>query len=157
MKLISKLKLIKHLNLKKNQKYVLGFTNGCFDLLHEGHKFNLKFCKSKCDILIVALNSDSSVKKLKGNSRPIETLAKRIYNLSKLKSVDFIIYFSKTSVIHLIKEIKPDIIFKGGDYIGKKIDGSDYIKKNGGKIVYTPYKKGFSTTSKIKKLGLNKR
>lgn len=156
MKLISRKRLLIDIQKKKNKK-VIGFTNGCFDLLHEGHKYNLKFCKTRCDLLIVALNSDNSVKKLKGDDRPIETLSKRIKNLSKIKSVNYIIYFSKSSVTHLIKEIKPDIIFKGGDYKGKKIDGDEFIKLNGGKIIYTPFKKGYSTTNIIKKFKLNKR
>lgn len=157
MKLISKVKLVNHLKYKKKNNILIGFTNGCFDLLHAGHKFNLKYCKKNCDILIVALNSDLSIKRLKGPTRPIQNLRKRVNNLSKLDYVDFIIYFSKTSVTHLIKYIKPNIIFKGADYINKNIDGSDFIKKNNGQIIFTPIKKGYSTTNLIKKLNLYKR
>ena len=116
------------LHLNKGSKKVV-FTNGCFDILHAGHVKYLEEAKSYGDILVVGLNSDSSVKKLKGESRPINILEDRAVVLAALASVDFVIEFSDDTPYELIKAIKPDILVKGGDYEGKTVVGSDIAKE----------------------------
>ena len=131
--------------LPKDKKIV--FTNGCFDILHAGHVKYLKEAKSFGDILVVGLNSDESVKRLKGKSRPINTLEDRATVLSALESVDFVVEFGEDTPYNLIKAIKPDILVKGGDYEGKEIVGSDIAKET--RLVQ--FVDGKSTTNIIKR------
>lgn len=121
------------------------FTNGCFDLLHEGHLYLLKEAKKSGDILIVAVNSDASVKKLKGNSRPIQTLQTRLKKLSDLPEVDYVISFAEETPLQLIEKIKPNIIVKGGDYSPDNVIGKEYAQH----VVIIPLLEGFSTTKII--------
>lgn len=139
-------------NLKKinESNLTVGFTNGCFDLLHDGHKSLLSHAKQKCDFLIVGLNSDSSVKMLKGVNRPIENEAVRLKNLSTINDVDALIVFKEKTPIKIIKEIMPNILFKGADYKYKEVIGSEIVMKNGGKIEFVNILEGFSTTNIIK-------
>ena len=134
--------------LPKDKKIV--FTNGCFDILHSGHVKYLKEAKSFGDILIVGLNSDESVKRLKGESRPINTFEDRATVLGALESVDFVVGFSDDTPYELIKAIKPDILVKGGDYEGKEVVGSDIAKET--KLVQ--FVDGKSTTSIIQRCAL---
>ncbi len=134
--------------LPKDKKIV--FTNGCFDILHAGHVKYLKEAKSFGDILIVGLNSDESVKRLKGESRPINTFEDRATVLGALESVDFVVGFSDDTPYELIKAIKPDILVKGGDYEGKEVVGSDIAKET--KLVQ--FVDGKSTTSIIQRCAL---
>ena len=128
---------------------VLGFTNGCFDLLHEGHIHLLKKSKSYCDYLIVGLNSDNSVKRLKGKDRPIENQTRRYENLKSISYVDEVIIFDEDTPYDLINRIKPDVLFKGSDYSNKNIVGAEIVKKNGGKVITVDLLQGYSTTKKI--------
>jgi len=137
--------------LKKNKK-TIGFSNGCFDLLHKGHISLIKKSKKLCDYLIIALNTDSSIKLLKGNNRPVDKQSIRIKNLSAMNEVDAIILFSSKTPIMLISELLPNLLIKGEDYIGKEIAGSEYVIGNGGKVRYIPLLKGFSTTNIINKV-----
>ena len=136
--------------LKKQKKQVIGFTNGCFDLLHEGHLHSLIEAKKKCDYLIVAINSDASVKLLKGNDRPIDNESIRLKKLSNLKYVDALIIFKEKTPINIINELLPNILFKGADYKNKKVIGSECVIKNGGIIEFIDILDGFSTTNIIK-------
>tara|TARA_B110000438_G_C15712665_1_gene606034 strand:+ start:250 stop:711 length:462 start_codon:yes stop_codon:yes gene_type:complete len=135
----------------KNESKSIVFTNGCFDLLHRGHENLLIAAKSKGDILIVGLNSDSSVRQLKGNSRPIESQNIRAKKLSKLEVVNGICIFKSKTPKDLIQTIKPNVLVKGGDYKKGLIVGSNMIKSWGGKVVIIPLTKGFSTTLIIEK------
>jgi len=135
-------------SLKDLQNYV-GFTNGCFDLLHEGHIFLLNEAKKKCDFLIVALNSDKSIKLLKGECRPIDIEKKRIAKLSSLESVDAIIVFTERTPYKLINKINPNILFKGSDYKVEDISGSELVMNNGGKVELINILSGYSTTNII--------
>ncbi|MEW6556971.1 MAG: D-glycero-beta-D-manno-heptose 1-phosphate adenylyltransferase [Elusimicrobiota bacterium] len=135
------------LQLKKANKKIV-FTNGCFDILHIGHIRLLKKAKSLGDILVVGLNSDKSVKKIKGNKRPIIPENERAQILSAVSSVDFILKFSQPTPYNLIKKIKPDILVKGADWKEEKIVGSEFAKK----VVRIPLVKGYSTTGIIQKL-----
>ena len=143
-------KLIKKIVQLKKENICIGFTNGCFDLLHKGHIYSISEAKKKCDYLIVGLNSDISVIKLKGSNRPIDDQSNRILKLSKLDDVDAIIIFHDDNPLKLIKDINPDILFKGADYKNKEIIGSEFIIKNGGKVELIDILKGYSTTNMIK-------
>ncbi len=135
-------KIVKY-SRDRNRKIV--FTNGCFDILHVGHVKYLQEAKSFGDMLIVGLNSDESVKKLKGESRPINRQADRAYILAALESVDFVVCFSDNTPIKLIEMIRPDILVKGGDYAGKDIVGSNHS----GETRLVKFVEGKSTTSLI--------
>ena len=143
-------KLIKKIVQLKKENISIGFTNGCFDLLHKGHIYSISEAKKKCDYLIVALNSDISVIKLKGSNRPIDDQLNRILKLSKLDDVDAIIIFHDDNPLKLIKDINPDILFKGADYKDKEIIGSEFIIENGGKVELIDILNGYSTTNIIK-------
>ena len=133
--------------------YSIGFTNGCFDLIHPGHISLLHHAKNECDKLVVGLNSDSSVKKLKGKDRPIQKENARATVLLALKDVDAVIIFNEETPIKLIKLIKPDVLIKGGDYKIDNIVGAEFIQQNGGRVVLSDYKNGHSTSEIIKKIG----
>jgi D-beta-D-heptose 7-phosphate kinase/D-beta-D-heptose 1-phosphate adenosyltransferase len=132
----------------KNKKIV--FTNGCFDILHLGHQAYLKESRALGDFLIVAINSDKSVKLLKGSGRPINGQDLRSKNLMNLKFVDAVAVFSEQTPLKLIEFLLPDVLTKGGDYAHKEIIGSNIIEANGGRVVLLPFLKGYSTTSIIK-------
>ena len=128
------------------------FTNGCFDLLHPGHISLLKGAKDLGDKLIVGVNSDSSVKRLKGENRPVFSLEERVTVLSSLACVDLVIPFDQDTPEELIKVIVPDILVKGGDYQNKNIVGSKFVLKNGGLIKTIKFEQGYSTTEIIRKI-----
>ena len=132
--------------------YSIGFTNGCFDIIHPGHISLLHCAKNECDKLVVGLNSDSSVAKLKGKDRPIQKENARATVLSALKDVDVVIIFNEETPIKLIELIKPDVLIKGGDYKIDEIVGAEFIQQNGGRVVLSDYKNGHSTSDIIKKI-----
>ena len=134
----------------KKENISIGFTNGCFDLLHKGHIYSISEAKKKCDYLIIAINSDISVSTIKGPNRPIDDQVNRVLKLSKLVDVDAIIIFYDDNPLKLIKDIKPDILFKGADYKDKEIIGSKFIIENGGKVELIDILDGYSTTNIIK-------
>lgn len=145
--------LEKFLNVKEmlNGKKIV-FTNGCFDVLHVGHLQSLKTAKSYGDILVVGLNSDASIKRLKGEDRPYNNLKDRIGLLSGLECVDYIIPFEEDTPINLIKNILPDFLVKGGDYDPKTIVGYDEVVNNGGQVIVTDFVKNKSTTNILNKM-----
>ena len=136
----------------KRKKYKVGFTNGCFDILHIGHINYLEESKKLCDKLIIAINSDSSVKKIKGKNRPINNQEDRAKILSALSLCDHVIIFNQLTPIQLITSLKPDIITKGGDYKKKNVVGYNEIKKWQGQVHIINYTKGKSTTGILEKL-----
>ena len=142
--------LIKKIVQLKKENISIGFTNGCFDLLHKGHIYSISEAKKKCDYLIIAINSDISVSIIKGPNRPIDDQVNRVSKLSKLDDVDAIIIFYDDNPLKLIKDINPDILFKGTDYKDKEIIGSEFIIKNGGKVELIDILNGYSTTNIIK-------
>ncbi len=144
--------LVEKVNFLKKNNETIGFANGCFDLLHDGHISLIYNARLQCDYLIIGLNSDLSVKNLKGEKRPIDDQYKRILKLSNIDEVDAVILFSDNTPIEIIKKIKPDILFKGSDYKGKKIIGSDIVINNGGKIKLIDILSNFSTTKIINDL-----
>ncbi|HQP91172.1 MAG TPA: D-glycero-beta-D-manno-heptose 1-phosphate adenylyltransferase [Candidatus Omnitrophota bacterium] len=135
---------------KKSGKVV--FTNGCFDIIHAGHVKYLAQARSKGDILVVGLNSDSSIRRLKGKTRPVNNQNDRAKVLAGLEAVDYIVLFSQDTPYDLIKTIRPDILVKGGDWKKKDIIGSDIVGSYGGKTITVPYLPNRSTTSILKKI-----
>ena len=150
IKKISQLKEIIS-RLKRNGKRIV-FTNGCFDILHPGHVKYLQSAKAQGDILVVALNSDSSVKKIKGPSRPLVTEFDRACVLSALESIDFVTIFNEETPLNVIKKIKPDILVKGGDWKKSNIVGADFVRSYGGKVKVISYLKNHSTTGILEKI-----
>ncbi len=138
--------------LKSRKKKKIVFTNGCFDIIHYGHIQYLQKARAKGDILIVGLNSDKSVKRLKGTKRPINCQKDRAEILAEFISVNFIIIFNEDTPLDLIKTIKPDILIKGADWSNKPIVGSDVVESYGGKTLTIPYIKNRSTSGIIKKI-----
>ena len=128
------------------------FTNGCFDIIHSGHCFYLAEAKKLGDILIVGLNSDSSVKRLKGETRPVNNEIDRANVLSSLKPIDYVVLFEEDTPLNLITELSPDVLVKGSDYKIENIAGADFVIKNGGKVETIPLVEGKSTTEIIKKM-----
>jgi len=130
----------------------VGFTNGCFDILHVGHVRYLKEAKQDCDILVVGVNSDSSVRRLKGKSRPVNPQSARTEVLASLACVDYVTLFGQDTPAKLIMALNPNILFEGGDWKEEEIAGGDHVKKNGGKVRVIPFVTGYSTTETIKKM-----
>jgi rfaE bifunctional protein nucleotidyltransferase chain/domain len=128
------------------------FTNGCFDILHTGHLDYLEQAKLQGDRLVIGLNSDDSVKRLKGPERPLNNNDSRSRALAALSFVDAVVFFSEDTPYELISTVKPDILVKGGDYLADKIVGSDIVKENGGEVRTIPFTEGFSTTSFIERI-----
>ncbi len=127
------------------------FTNGCFDILHAGHIKTLEFSAQYANKLIVGINSDASVKRLKGTTRPINHQQDRAYLLASLLMVDYVVIFEDDTPLELIKKINPHVLVKGGDYLAESIVGADYVISYGGKIQICPLLEGHSTTSIIQK------
>ena len=129
----------------------VGFTNGCFDLIHPGHVSVLAKARAACDRLIVAINSDNSVRKLKGENRPIQKQADRAWVMASIASVDLVTIFDEDTPLEAIKHIKPDVLIKGGDYKLKDVVGADIVTKRGGEVLLIDYIKGHSTTEIVHK------
>jgi D-beta-D-heptose 7-phosphate kinase/D-beta-D-heptose 1-phosphate adenosyltransferase len=127
----------------------IAFTNGVFDILHQGHIFSLSRAAGEADYLIVGLNADASVKKLKGENRPVNNQESRALLLASLVMVDAVVVFSEDTPLDLINAILPDVLVKGGDYTQEQIIGAKEVIKNGGRVIINPVMEGFSTTSII--------
>jgi len=151
-KIVNLKKLKKILTIKRKEKKKVAFTNGCFDILHYGHVKYLTQAKKMADILVVGVNTDSSVKKIKGKKRPINPLKHRMEVLAGLEAIDYLISFKETTPYRLIKEIKPDVLIKGGDWKPNEIVGKDIVEAYRGKVITLPYIKGVSTTNLIRKI-----
>jgi rfaE bifunctional protein nucleotidyltransferase chain/domain len=130
----------------------VAFTNGCFDLLHRGHVHVLRAARACADLLIVGINSDQSVKQLKGPKRPVLPESDRCELLGAMEMVDFVILFNEPDPYVLISAIRPDVLVKGGDWNTEKIIGADMVEEAGGRVVVVPYIKGFSTTEIIERI-----
>ena len=135
---------------RHGQKIV--FTNGCFDVLHYGHVHYLLQAKALGDILVIGLNSDDSVRRLKGPTRPINGENERAFVLAALACVDYVTLFEEDTPEELIKDVRPDVLVKGGDYTLDNIVGADFVTQNGGTVTTIPFVEGFSSTRIIEKL-----
>ena len=134
----------------KGKKIV--FTNGCFDLVHRGHLEVLANTADLGDKLIIGLNSDSSIKELKGEKRPIMDEISRSILLASLQFVDAIVFFSDETPFNLIETLVPDILAKGGDYKVTEISGNEVVLENGGEVILVPFIDGFSSTNIVEKI-----
>ncbi|RKZ22146.1 D-glycero-beta-D-manno-heptose 1-phosphate adenylyltransferase [bacterium] len=135
---------------KKGKKIV--FTNGCFDLIHRGHIEYLKKAKSYGDVLVIGLNTDDSVRRIKGEKRPIIPENDRAFILSSFYFVDYVVLFDEDTPLNLILQVKPDVLVKGGDYKKHEIVGAREVEGWGGEVVIIPYIKGQSTSGIIERI-----
>jgi len=152
MKIYKREQLSKVIDKLKQQGNTIGFANGCFDIIHVGHIRYLKEAKENCDFLIVALNTDESVRKLKGEGRPTVSLSERMEIIEALECVDFVVSFPELTVVETLKILKPHIQFKGTDYTKETVPEKDIMKQLGGKVMITGDPKDHSTTEIIEKL-----
>ncbi len=136
----------------RSEGYKIVFTNGCFDLLHMGHISYLAAAAELGDKLIIGLNSDASIQRLKGANRPIKDLQNRQFILASLLSVDAVIPFEEDTPIKLIEKVLPDFLVKGGDWKPDQIVGSELVLQNGGEVLSLPFIEGHSTTSLVEKI-----
>jgi D-beta-D-heptose 7-phosphate kinase / D-beta-D-heptose 1-phosphate adenosyltransferase len=136
----------------KNEGKKIVFTNGCFDILHSGHVIFLNEAKELGDILVIGVNTDENIRKLKGITRPINNLEERLIVLSAVNSVDYIIVFTENTPSELISELKPDICAQGGDYEIGNLPEATTVKEIGSEMIILPYLKNHSTTLTIKKI-----
>lgn len=136
---------------RKNGQTVV-FTNGCFDLVHRGHVHILRQAKAAGDLLIVALNSDQSVKEIKGPKRPIMPETDRIELIEAMEMVDYVVLFDEPDPTRLIAAIQPDVLVKGADWSADKVVGAELVEKSGGRVVRIPYLQGFSTSEIIERI-----
>lgn len=136
----------------RKMKKKIVFTNGCFDILHVGHVQYLRRARSLGGCLVVAINSDASVRRLKGPERPVNHERDRAEVLAALECVDFVLVFSEPTPLQVIRALTPDILCKGGDWKKKDIVGSDWVESHGGKVFSLPFVKGYSTTSTLQKI-----
>ncbi|HXE75675.1 MAG TPA: D-glycero-beta-D-manno-heptose 1-phosphate adenylyltransferase [Candidatus Xenobia bacterium] len=143
--------IIRRRQWKDNGKRVV-FTNGCFDLLHVGHVRLLQQARAEGDALVVGLNSDASVQRLKGAGRPLVAQADRAELLAALECVDAVTIFEEDTPRELIAAVLPDVLVKGGDWAADRIVGREEVEANGGKVVVVPYVEGHSTSALIEKL-----
>jgi rfaE bifunctional protein nucleotidyltransferase chain/domain len=151
-----KIKTLKELirlrqKLKRRRKSVV-FTNGCFDILHRGHIEYLKKAKSLGDVLIVAVNSDSSVREIKGRKRPIVSQGDRAAIIASLEMVDYVLIFREMTPLKVISQLVPDILVKGGDYTADKIVGNQIVESAGGRVITVKPVPGRSTKNIIRKI-----
>ena len=130
----------------------IGFTNGCFDLLHPGHISLLRQAKNNCDRLVVGLNSDASVRRLKGADRPVQSESARAQVLASLETIDLVVIFAEDTPINMIEAIRPDVLIKGGDYRIDEVVGAEFVQGAGGRVLLVESEAGFSTSETIEKL-----
>jgi rfaE bifunctional protein nucleotidyltransferase chain/domain len=136
--------------LQKEGKKIV-FTNGCFDILHRGHMDYMEKSREKGDILVVALNTDASVKRLgKGEARPFNNLDERAFHMAALRSVDFVTAFDEDTPMEVVEILLPDVVIKGGDYDVNTFVGSEFIRNRGGEAYIIPFVEGYSTTKWLK-------
>jgi D-beta-D-heptose 7-phosphate kinase/D-beta-D-heptose 1-phosphate adenosyltransferase len=138
-----------HLLDWRKQGFRVGFTNGCFDILHPGHVKVLTAARGACDRLIVGLNSDASVKRLKGEGRPVQDERARSEVLAALEAVDLVVIFEEDTPVKVIAQIKPSVLVKGGDYTRDQVVGHEIVEANGGAVLLVDVLPGFSTTSLV--------
>ena len=151
-KIFNKNNLLEKLEIWRGANKKIVFTNGCFDLIHLGHIEVLARSADLGDILIIGVNTDSSIKELKGNNRPIIEENSRAQQLASLEFVDAVILFNEQTPLELIKVIKPNVITKGGDYNSEQVVGNEITVKNEGEVIIIPLTQGYSTTSILDKI-----
>jgi D-glycero-beta-D-manno-heptose 1-phosphate adenylyltransferase len=151
-KIISLQELLQKANRWKLPGKTIAFTNGVFDILHQGHIFSLSQAAAEADYLVVGLNADASVKRLKGDSRPVNGQDSRAMILASLVMVDAVVLFEEDTPLELIKALLPDVLVKGGDYTVEQVAGAKEVIANGGRVVINTVLEGFSTTGMIEQM-----
>jgi len=151
-KIFSRETLKEQLNRLRQAGETIVFTNGCFDILHVGHVRYLREAKKLGDILVLALNSDASVRAIKGEKRPLVPEDERADIMAALESIDYVILFDDPTPQQLIEYLKPDILVKGGDWAEAAIAGADFVKASGGRVITIPLTEGRSTTNIVEKI-----
>ena len=151
-KIISRNEIATAFTVSSRDSNQVVFTNGCFDILHRGHIHLLNSAKEFGDILVIGLNTDDSVRLLKGKNRPVKDELTRAEILASLSVVDYVILFKEETPIELIEQLRPDVLVKGGDYKTEEIVGYDIISSYGGKVCTVPFLEGFSSSSLIDKI-----
>jgi len=149
-KILGKDELVARLQGLRGQRIV--FTNGCFDILHAGHADLMARARALGDVLVVGVNSDASVRRIKGPERPLTPEGQRAYLLASLACVDFVTLFDEDTPMELILAVLPDVLVKGGDWPKEKIVGRDPVEARGGKVLSLPLLKGISTTSLVERI-----
>jgi len=144
--------LLKELQYHRYKNETVVFTNGCFDVLHRGHIEHLGFCRDQGDVVVLGLNSDCSVRKIKGPGRPVNNQDDRAAVLAALETVDYIVVFDEPTPLELIKKVKPDVLVKGQDWAEKGVVGKEFVESYGGEVALTPLVEGKSSTSTIEKM-----
>lgn len=137
--------------LKSQGKRVV-FTNGCFDLIHGGHIHLLREAKKLGDVLVVAVNDDSSIRKIKGSSRPIFPLEERLEILESIEDIDWLVVFSQESPKKVIESLLPDVLVKGGDWLPEEVVGKQEVEEAGGKVIIIPFLSGHSSSEMVRKI-----
>ena len=138
--------LLREVDALKQLGQRIVFTNGCFDILHYGHVYLLSKAADEGEVLILGLNSDDSVRRLKGASRPINDQQHRALLLAALASINYVVIFNEDTPERIISAIKPDVLVKGGDWKVEEVAGAGFVKADGGRVVIVPYVEGFSTS-----------
>lgn len=151
-KVIKRNDIEQYLSSWRESGKIIVFTNGCFDVLHRGHVEYLIAARKYGDLLVVGVNSDSSVKKLKGDNRPLVGEQDRAFILSQIIPVDAVVLFSEDTPYNMISEVKPDVLVKGGDYSVDEVVGREIVEASGGEVIIIPLVTGRSTTNLIKKI-----
>jgi D-beta-D-heptose 7-phosphate kinase/D-beta-D-heptose 1-phosphate adenosyltransferase len=151
-KLRSRQALVQEVHARRQLGQRVAFTNGCFDVLHAGHVQYLQEARAQADLLVVGLNSDSSVRALKGPSRPINPAEARALVLAGLESVDYVTLFEENTPLELVRALRPDVLVKGADYRAAEVVGADVVESYGGRVYLAPLKPGFSTSAILQKL-----
>ena len=151
-KIVTLEKLVPLLDAARRSGKKVVFTNGCFDIMHAGHVRYLAAARSEGDLLVVGLNSDASVRSIKGNRRPIVNQDQRAEVLASLECVDYVVLFDSPDPLALIQTLKPDVLVKGADWTEEKIIGGDVVKSNGGSVVRIPLVPEISTTQIIQRI-----
>lgn len=149
-KIVTLLELMQKLQHREGETIV--FTNGCFDIIHRGHVDYLSRARDLGTKLVLGLNSDASVRRLKGESRPIVDQQSRAFVLAGFQFIDYVVIFEEDTPFNLISTIQPDILVKGGDYKIENIVGHDVVEAHGGKVMTIPFVEGFSTTNIVNKM-----
>jgi len=146
-------RLLAELEHRRSLGQRIAFTNGCFDIFHAGHALYLQEARAQADVLLVAINSDRAVRQLKGPSRPVNSERARSVVLSSLQSVDLVTVFDEATPIELIREVRPDVLVKGGDYAKAQVVGASFVESYGGRVHIAQFQEGFSTTRLLNQLG----
>jgi len=144
--------LLYEIGRHRKQKETIVFTNGCFDVLHRGHAEYLQFCRRQGDVVVVGLNSDSSVRTIKGPDRPINNQHDRAAVLAALEAVDYVTIFDEPTPLSLIQEVRPDVLVKGEDWAEKGVVGRECVESYGGKVALAPLVQGKSSSATIEKV-----